>query len=224
MGKYWWKILAALGVLFTIVYGLAMEIPEREILHQTMRNLFYHVPLWFAMTFALLISFIYSIKYLKSQNNEKFDNMAREAVNVALLFGILGFATGTVWGKYAWGNISAFMTSEPRILATLVAMLVYVAYVILRGSINEQQKRGKVAAVYNIFAFVMFIVFIYIIPRMVASMHPGANGNPAFNIYDTSGGLRPVFYTACVSWILVSLWILDIRRRMRNLEWKKLYQ
>jgi heme exporter protein C len=103
-------------------------------------------------------------------------------------------------------------------------MLVYVAYVILRGSMDEEQKRGKVAAVYNIFAFVMFIVFIYVIPRMVGSMHPGGDGNPAFNIYDTSGGLRPVFYIACVSWILVSLWIIDLRRRIIFIEIKNFYR
>lgn len=222
--KHSWKILAAAGVLFTLVYGLMMDVPERVILHQTIRNLFFHVPLWFAMTIALLISVIFSIRYLSS-GDMKNDIMATEAVNVALVFGVLGFATGTVWGNYAWGNMSAWMTAEPRIMATLVALLIYVAYVILRGSITEEQKRGRVAAVYNIFAFVMFIAFVYVIPRMVsASVHPGVGGNPAFNMYDLSGALRPVFYTACVSWILVGVWLIDLRRRIRNIEWKKLYQ
>ncbi len=150
--------------------------------------------------------------------------MATEAVNVALLFGVLGFATGTVWGQYAWGNISAWMSNEPRILATLVGMLVYVAYIILRGSLNEEQKRAKVSSVYNIFAFVMFMVFTFIIPRMTSSMHPGDDGNPAISQFDVSNQLRPIFYTAAVSWILVAVWILDIRRRVRNIEWDKLHQ
>lgn len=222
MGKMWWKFLAAGGVLFTVFYGLFMDVPDREIIHQTIRNLFYHVPLWFAMTFTLLISVIYSIKYLSS-NNEKHDIMAVESVNIGLFFGVIGFATGTLWGQYAWGNVGAWMTAESRILATAIAMLIYFAYLILRGSINEQQKKAKVSAVYNIFAFAMFIVFIYVIPRMVpASIHPGVGGNPAFSMYDLSGNLRPVFYTACVSWILVSLWMIDLRRRIKWIELKKL--
>jgi heme exporter protein C len=223
--KYWWKILAATGVLYSSVWGLSMDIPDREIIHQTMRNLFYHVPMWFAMTIALLVSCIYSIKYLNSRNNEKFDIMASEAVNVALIFGLLGFATGTVWGNYAWGNVSAFMTSEPRIMSAAIALLVYVAYVILRGSMDEEQKRARVSSVYNIFAFVMFIVFLYVVPRLApGTMHPGVDGNPAFNIYDSDDAMRPVFYIAGVSWILVALWIIDIRRRIKFIERKKLYQ
>ncbi len=79
-----------------------------------------------------------------------------------------------IWAKFTWG---AFWVNDPKLNGAAVGMLVYLAYIVLRGSVEEEDKRGRLAAVYNIFAFVLFFVFIMIIPRMAAaSIHPGTDG------------------------------------------------
>jgi heme exporter protein C len=196
-----------------------MAIPDLSRLHQTLRNLFFHVPLWFAMIFILLVSLISSIRYLRT-SNIKYDIQAVEAVNVGLLFGILGFLTGTLWGNYSWGELSAWLVNEPRSLAAAIAMLFYFAYLILRGSIEEESKKARVSAVYNIFAYVMYLVFIIVIPRMVQSLHPGVGGNPGFNVYDTDNTLKVVLYPAWASFMMLAWWFYTLRVRMRNLEHK----
>ncbi len=213
----WWKVLCIVLFLYSIVVGLTMAIPDLSRLHQTLRNLFYHVPLWFAMIFILLISVISSIKYLRSGENIQ-DIRAVEAVNVGLLFGILGFLTGTLWGNYSWGQLSAWLVNEPRSLAAAIAMLFYFAYLILRGSIEVETKRARVSAVYNVFAYVMYLVFIIVIPRMVQSLHPGVGGNPGFNVYDTDNNLKLVLYPAWISFMLLSWWLFTLRVRIRKLE------
>jgi heme exporter protein C len=94
---------------------------------------------------------------------------------------------------------------------------------VLRGSMPDEQKRARVSAIYNIFAFVMMIVFVMILPRMSASLHPGNGGNPAFGKYDMDNTMRTVFYPACVGWILIGIWVFQIRVRIEKIKRKLLY-
>jgi heme exporter protein C len=120
-----------------------------------------------------------------------------------------------VWAKFTWG---AWWTNDPKLNGTAITILIYLAYFVLRNSIDDERKRARVAAVYNIFAFVMMIVFIGILPRMTDSLHPGNGGNPGFNSYDLDNRLRAVFYPAVLGWILVGTWIASLRYRLRVLQ------
>ena len=193
--------------------------PYREILYETIRNLFFHVPMWFTMMVILFIGFIYSIKYLSSQN-PLHDKIAQEAVKVGLLFGLMGLATGAIWAKFTWGSWWVFQ--DIKLNGAAVSTLMYMAYIVLRNSIDEDHKRAKVSAVYNIFAYIMFIVFIMVIPRLKGSesLHPGNGGNPAFSNYDLDSSLRAIFYPAVLGWILLGTWLLNIRIRMGKIKSK----
>ncbi len=216
--KNWWKILAFILLLYTVIAGLLIEVPRQVILYETIRNLYFHVPMWFSMIFLFLVSVIYSIKHLSS-SNIKDDIIAKQMVNTGIIFGILGLITGSIWAKFTWGT---FWTNDVKLNGSAISMLVYLAYVILRNSMDEEQKRARIAAVYNIFAFVMLIVFIGILPRMYDSLHPGNGGNPGFNQYDLDSNMRMVFYPAVIGWILLSLWIANINIRINKLKERNL--
>ena len=96
----------------------------------------------------------------------------------------------------------------------------YLAYIVLRSSIDESQKRAKISAIYNIFAFPIMVVLLFILPRMTDSLHPGNGGNPGFNSYDLDSNMRLVFYPAVIGWILLGVWISNIRYRIRLLQHK----
>ncbi len=190
--------------------------PYREILYESVRNTFYHVPMWFGMMFLLLLSTYYSIRYLASGNMDA-DLLASLSVIVALIFGILGLLTGMTWANYTWGEP---WPNDPKLNGAAIGVMIYVAYIILRGSIEDELRRAKVSAVYNIFAVVVFILFIFIIPRLpqTESLHPGNGGNPAFSKYDLDSILRLFFYPAVIGWALLGLWLLSIMFRIRKLE------
>ena len=95
------------------------------------------------------------------------------------------------------------------------------AYFVLRSSIEDLEKKARLSSVYNVFAFVLMIVFIGILPRMTASLHPGNGGNPAFSNYDLDDGMRMVFYPAVFGWILIGWWISLIRHRLDILKKEK---
>lgn len=188
--------------------------PNRSILYETIRNLMFHVPMWFAMFFLMAISVVQGVRYL-GNGNVVHDIKAEQSVRAGLLFAVLGLITGSVWARFAWG---AWWVSDPQLNGAAVTFLMYVAYLILRNSLDDEEKRARVSAVYNIFAFAMLVVLILILPRFTDSLHPGKGGNPAFSQYDLDSRLRLVFYPAVVGWIILGYWIYTLRYRMAQLK------
>lgn len=184
--------------------------PYREILYETIRNTFFHVPMWFTMTALIIFSLVASVNYLR-KGDMKYDVYSHQAIVTALLFGICGLLTGSVWARYTWGQ---FWVNDPKLNGAAVGVLIYVAYLVLRGSLNDEIKRARIAAVYNVFALVIFMLFIFIIPRLTDSLHPGNGGNPAFSKYDLDNSMRLFFYPACIGWILLGFWILSVLIRL----------
>src|ERR1700712_3772417 len=221
MRKGWWKILSLLLLVYTIVGGLLRDVPRLFILNESIRNLYFHVCMWFGMMILFIISFIHSIKYLRT-SDYKFDLFAKNYAAVGCLFGILGYATGTVWANYTWvtdqGQSLASILKEPKLIGAGIALLIYGAYFVLRGSFTDIDKKARISAVYNIFAFAMLFPSIWIIPRLVGSLHPGApgsdSGNPALDKNDMDLGMRMVFYPAVIGWTLLAVWITTLKIRL----------
>ncbi|MFT5970208.1 MAG: heme exporter protein C [Flavobacteriales bacterium] len=215
MKNVWWKLLAVILVMYTVLAGFMSEVPRMNILGESIRNLYFHVGMWFAMILMMLTSMIFSIRFLK-KSDEIEDIKAIEASKVGFVLGLLGLSTGMVWAKYTWG---AWWVNDPKLNGTLISLLIYTAYYVLRSAIEDDTKRARLSAVYNIFAFVMLIVFVGVLPRMSDSLHPGNGGNPAFGNYDLDSGMKMVFYPAVIGWILLSTWILQIKIRSRKIEY-----
>lgn len=217
MKKHWWKALGAILVIYTIIFGFLGEVPRLPILNETIRNLYFHVTMWFGMVILMASSLVYSIGHLSTGSINR-DLKARELAISGFFLAALGLVTGSLWARFTWG---AFWVNDPKLNGTAVTMLIYLAYFVLRGSVDDPIKRGRLSAVYNIFAFVMMIVFIGILPRLTDSLHPGNGGNPGFGGYDLNSSMRMVFYPAVIGWTLIALWITNIKIRYQKLIWKK---
>lgn len=219
--RNWWKLLSFLLLMYTCVMGFLVKIPVLDgRMQQSVRNLFFHVPMWFAMQTLFIVSVIYAIKYLRSQN-PVHDYYSLEFARTGLVFGVLGIITGAIWANYQWGKP---WSGDPKQNGAAIALLIYMAYFVLRGSMNDLDKRSRISAVYNIFAFAMLFPTIWILPRLTESLHPGgqgSEGNPALNPNDTSPEMEMVFLPAIIGWILLSIWITTLRIRLRLLTEKK---
>jgi len=214
--QMWWKVLAVVLVFSTLFTGLLLHVPTLPILHETIRNLYFHVPMWMAVLSVFVISVYFSIKYLNT-GKEEYDLAAVECVNTGLMFYFLGLVTGMLWAKFTWGD---FWSGDPKQNSAAIAFLLYCAYLVLRRSIDEEQKRAKIAAIYNIFAFPIMIVLLFVLPRMTDSLHPGSGGNPAFGKYDLDNEMKIAFYPAMLGWSLLAVWIATLRYRIRTIEYK----
>jgi len=210
MRRVWWKYAAIILLIYTFIAGFLLDVPRLPILHETIRNLYFHVSMWFGMIILLVCSLVYSIRYL-GNSDLKSDLWASEAAKVGVFFGFLGLATGMLWAKYTWG---AWWVNDSKLNGAAASILVYLAYFMLRNSLDEEQKRARISAVYSIFAFSLMMVFIMILPRLTDSLHPGNGGNPSFGKYDLDSNMRMVFYPAIIGWTLIGVWIWQIRIRM----------
>jgi heme exporter protein C len=218
-GLTWWKLLALALLLYTVAAGFLTDVPRLPILQESIRNLFFHVPLWFAMVLLMGGSMVYAIRSLREKAGPMEDLQAESLATVGMMFGILGLATGSVWARYTWG---AWWTPDPKLNAALVATLIYTGYFFLRATTNDAAKKVSLSAAYNIFAYILFIMLIFVYPRLKAnSLHPGVGGNPAFNAYELDYKLRMVFYPACVAWILIGFWVASLHYRTKKLAWGK---
>ena len=213
MKRFWWKILGIILVVYTIIGGFLFPVPELPILNETIRNLYFHVTIWFALMVILSISVVYSIRYLY-KNKEEDDIIASESIHVGMLFAVLGILTGMVWANFTWG---APWVNDPKLNGVAISMLFYLAYLILRNAIDDETKKARVSAVYNLFAFSMFIIFIWVMPRLTDSLHPGNGGNPGFGKFDLDNRMRMVFYPAIVGWTIIGIWILEFRIRIKKI-------
>ncbi|RPD50701.1 cytochrome c biogenesis protein CcsA [Paracnuella aquatica] len=233
MKKWWWKILCIALLVYTILAGLLWNnVPRLPQLQETIRNLYFHVCMWFAMMVLFTCSVVHAVKYLRN-NNLRSDILSRQYAVMGIVFGVLGYATGAIWATFTWAdpNLPASesfsaIARDPKLIGAAIALLIYGAYLVLRDSIQDMDKKARIAAVYNVFAFAFLFPSIWIIPRLLPSLHPGApdgeGGNPALNFKDLAPQMRFVFYPAIVGWSLLGVWIATLKVRMNFIKEKNL--
>jgi heme exporter protein C len=222
-----YKWLALIVLTYVVVAGLTFTLPDiGGNIRQSSRNLFFHVPMWFTMYLMMALSLYWAVRCLRSGNaGEDYDLKSSEAARMGIIFGVLGLLTGSVWSRMTWSELLAdgdpaawWPWFDPKPTAAAVAVLVYLAYFVLRGSVDERSQRMRLAAVYNIFAAASLVPLTLIVPRMLGGLHPGGDeGSPAFNTKDISNHYRLIFYPAVIGFMLLALWILELRVRLARI-------
>lgn len=213
--KHWWKITGVLLLSAGICLGLLIPTPARPILNETIRNYFFHVPMWVAMITFFIVSLVNAARYLRKPL-AIYDIRSHQYAKTGLFFGVIGLLTGMLWANYTWGK---FWSNDPKQIGTAIGLLIYCAYFILRDSMTDIDKKRKVSAVYNIFAFSILIPAIAILPRLADSLHPGAKGNPLINPKDIDLKMFIIFWSTCApGFILLGLWIITLQIRIDKLK------
>jgi heme exporter protein C len=187
--------------------------------------------MWFGMMILFTVSVVHAVKFLNT-NKLKYDILSRQYAVVGIIFGLLGYATGMIWASYTWVDPNnaapasfGAIAREPKLIGAAIALLIYFAYLVLRDSVSDLDKKARVSAVYNIFAFALLFPSIWIIPRLLDSLHPGgSDGNPALDPGSASANMRLVFYPAIAGWTLIGVWITTLKIRMKILYEQKMSQ
>jgi heme exporter protein C len=128
---------------------------------------YFHVPVAEASFLVLIISAIFSIRFLITKRAEN-DTKARIAMETALIFVVLTMITGVLWTRAAWG---VWWEWEPRLTTYFIMMLMMIAYFVLRNSVEEEERRATYAAVFGILAAVNAPIS-FMITRVIESNHP----------------------------------------------------
>lgn len=190
-------------------------------LEQRIRNLVFHVPMSWIGTLAFALSMVYSISYLRKKRWMD-DIKASGAALIGLVLCILATTTGMVWAKYDWGS---YWSGDPRQISILVLMIIYFAYFLFRSSIDQEEKRARLSAVYSVFSFLTVVPLVFIIPRQFESLHPGAKGDGTSGpVIDTKAGmldseLALSFYLSLCGFIIIFFWLFSLYVRYKKLSY-----
>lgn len=194
-----------------LLAGMLVPFPRiDDILGQTHRNLFFHVPLWFALMAGMGVSAWHAARYLRT-GNLVHDLRSDEAARVAFGFGLMGIVTGMFWARATWyESAGLWWNNDPKQLMAATQLMVYAAYFVLRSAVDDPVRRARLASAYNLFAALLVPLLLYVVPRQLESLHPGAEGNPAFSQM-THPLMRLVLYPAFATFIGL-FWVLYTQR------------
>ena len=193
-------------------------------LEEKARNIFFHVPTAWTTVVAFLVSLWYGARYLKTRNIN--DDLASEAsAGLGLLFCILATVTGALWAKFNWGS---YWNWDPRQTSIFVLLLIYGAYFALRSAIEVEETRARLSAVYAILAGLTVPFFIFVLPRLVGGLHPGAADDPdgagPVVQFKMSGAMFVVFFIGLAGFNLLYVWMMNIRVRAARLAYRRSIQ
>jgi heme exporter protein C len=208
----WWKLLLFIGMSVMIVFSFITPAPQQQI-GDSSRIFYYHIPQAWLCVVAFAIAMIYSIAYLHTKNLKHDDN-AVAAAGLGLTFCILATLSGSLFAKVTWGS---FWNWDPRETSIFILLLIYGAYFALRGAIEVEQRRASLAAVYAIFAFVTVPFLIFVVPRVVPSLHP-ADSVVDKNMKFTMGPeVRMIFFSSLALFSIMFVWMLNLACRVHKL-------
>lgn len=209
---YLWKQLVRVNpwMTFPLIQGLG----------ELGRNMLFHVPMAMVAFIAFIVAMVNSILYLRKKRAD-YDRRARAASAAGLLFTILATVTGAIWAKFSWGS---FWNWDPRQTSIFILLLIYFAYFILRSLLEESEdKKARVAAVYNIIAGVSMPFLFFVVPRITQSLHPGGGGDPA-PLINLSGKayadrtLVNMHWIAVLLYTFVYLWMSSLYTRILKVQ------
>ena len=103
---------------------------------------YFHVPSAYAMYLGASACFLGSAAYLVQPTDAR-DAFARAGAEAAVVFGAIVLTTGPLWGAKAWGT---FWTWDPRLTTALLSVLIYVAYIVLRGFAGDGSAERRFSA------------------------------------------------------------------------------
>ncbi len=197
----------SLALMVIALYLVFVYVPTEKEMGIVQRIFYLMVPVgWLAML-SFLIVFIGSILYMIKRES-KWDILAHSSAEAGIVFITLALIVGSIWTKPVWG---VWWTWEPRLTATLVLWMIYLAYFMVRSFATEEYRGARFAAVVGIVGFID-------IPIVALATTLWRGTNPGAVIFQ--GGLVPaMLLTLMVSIIaftaLFSLLVIQ-RVSMRN--------
>ncbi|MDQ3020203.1 MAG: cytochrome c biogenesis protein [Bacteroidota bacterium] len=210
-----YKIITLVIISLVIVCGILLPVPYIPALGDKARVLYFHVPMSWISVIAFFMSMYFSIRYLKTRELD-YDIKSFSSASLGFLFCILATATGSLWAKFNWGS---FWNWDPRQTSIFILLLIYGAYFALRSAVDSDEQRAKLSSVYSILAAVTVPFFVFIMPRIVESLHPDPiiNSQGKINM-DTT--MFIIFLTSLLGFTLLFLWCLNLKVRIERLSMK----
>jgi heme exporter protein C len=215
--------IAAVIAMVIAIGAIFFFAPVEVTMGNVQRLFYFHVGSAWVGAVVFGVALVCGLLYLR-RPNRTYDAVSLASVEVGLVFLSMAIVGGSFWGKPAWNT---WWLWSPRLTLVTVAWLVYAAYFMLRGAIEDDHKRARYAAIYAIVSFVT-IILTYVSIRIFRDIHPvvfggtteaaagAAEGLQEFNGLDSARMGITLLISVIAFSILGAAWIL-VRLRLQNL-------
>lgn len=202
-------VLLALTAVSTIgtLHFVAYVAPVEATMGIVQKIFYFHVPAAYAMYIGSAACFVGSAGYLYN-GRRGWDAFARAGAEVAVAMGLIVLITGPLWAAKAWG---VYWTWDPRLTTSMLSVLLYVAYVVLRLFAGEGDAERKFAAALGVLAAANLPIIHFSVQKW--------GGNHPKVITKGGGGLahpdmRTALFAGLISFTLIAIVLLWWRTRI----------
>ena len=196
-----------------VLWGALRFAPPANILGETARVIYFHVPVAWVSVLAFCVSLYHSVQVLRNRNPMN-DIGAEVSARMGLWFCVLATVTGAIFAKAAWGM---YWNWDPRETSIVVLLLIYMAYFGLRSSMTDPDRRMRVSAVYAILAFCVMPFLVFVAPRIYFSLHPDTVINFEGESKLLDAQMKMVLKAATLGFTGIYIWIYNLAVRTERL-------
>lgn len=203
-------LLGAIALaLFAVGLWLGFTAPEDYQQGDTVRIMFIHVPA------AMLAMFVYACLGVASFLALVFrhalaDAAAKACAPLGAGFTALALITGSLWGRPMWGT---WWEWDARMTSVLILFLLWLGYIALRASIDDEAKAGRAGAILALVGLINLPVIHYSVVWW-NSLHQGSS-----KFGQTVGPVYAIpMYTMALGYLALfgCLWLVRIRAEVRR--------
>ena len=191
------------------LYAIFIYAPVEKTMGIVQKIFYIHVPSAFLAYLAFFITFIASIFYLYRKDS-KWDTVAHCAVETGVIFCTIVLITGPIWAKPTW---NVWWTWDPRLTTTLILWFTYIAYLMLRRSVKENQ-RANLSSVFGIIGFINVPITFFSI-RLWRTIHPVVITSRGLNM---SWPMKLSLIITVIAFCFLFVYLLISRIRLERLK------
>lgn len=197
--------LVAITAASTLIalYWIGFRTPNEATMGAVYKIFYFHAPAGYAMYIGAGCCFLGSAGYLY-KGSQAWDSFAKAGADVAVVMGAILMTTGPLWGAKAWGT---YWTWDPRLTTSLLSVLIYVSYAVLRQFTGGGEGEKKFAAALGILGAANLPIIHYSV-RKWGGTHPqvvtgkgGGLSHPDMKISLMLGFLSFTLLAATLVWL-----------------------
>lgn len=179
--------------------------------------IFFHVPCAWLASLCYVFAAFCSVRYLMQARQvgpqaADTDRKIAAYMELGMVFAVLATVTGSIFSHNEWG---AYWSWDPRQTSIVIILLLFAAYLVLRGAIEDHRRRAQLGAVYTLVAVIPSVFLIWVLPRIVETLH--GNANMAFG--QMTGMFKPVLrFIVLPAFLGLFAWVWQLRVRCMRLE------
>ena len=195
------------------------------------RIFYFHVSSAWLGFLAFIVAAVTAVLYLTTRN-ERWDIWGQASIEIGLAFFLMVMFSGPIWAKPTW---NVWWTWDPRLTISTISTLLYIGYLMLRGAVDNPERRARFAAVYALIAAIS-VPINWMAIRWWRTIHPavvlpGKESDAAMGSFGLSDNIRLTLIFCVIAFSVFYITLMyhrinleHLSRRVERLKQQVLYR